>query len=174
MNCSMNAIRETSVPSLAVLAILVALSGCSKRDHDRSDQQVSAAPLVMAAPAEEPTTNAIATDAGGIPTTYMPYFEGGSLLRITEARGSSAQHAGPAEYHYHGARLVRYTGAALQGEGSLHLEFDLQGTLISARKPEGPVAEDEVAAVRRRAQLLRSHALAQRATRMHQEEADSG
>lgn len=166
MNCSMNAIRQTSVPSLALLIIVIASGGCSKRNDETANHTVAATPLVTAAPADQSSTSPIRTEAGGVPAVYTPYYEGSSLKRITEVR-TSGERPDEGEYLYRGARLLRYSGAAMQGGGSIHLEFDLQGALVSANKSDGPAPEDEIAAVRRRAQLLRSHALAQRATHTH-------
>jgi hypothetical protein len=61
--------------------------------------------------------------------------------------------------------LLRYQGAKVSEPAQLDLQFDLQGTLQSGQGPD--VSDEEIAAIRARAQLLRSHALAQRASRSH-------
>jgi hypothetical protein len=162
MNKGMNAIFESRVPLAWVM--LVSVVGCSEEASERPRQSADNPPLVTApAPAEQAP---IHTEAGGVPATYIPYYENGSLLRIAEERRPSGE-SQPGQYEFHGARLTRYSGASLKGQGPVELEFNLQGALIASRGASGSVSDDEVAAVRSRANLLRSHALAQKTTRTH-------
>jgi hypothetical protein len=99
-----------------------------------------------------------------MPSEYAAHFESGQLVRITEDRQADAvAHAG--EYTFKGARLIAYRGAALSASSAVDLQFDMQGMLQSGQGPD--VTQEDISAIRGRAQLLRSHALAQRATRTH-------
>jgi hypothetical protein len=161
----MNATRKTMVP-LVVLVTAALLGGCSDK-HAPAHRPVSDVPLVTAAPAS-PDTSAppIETQAGGIPSTYTAYYDGHQLSRITEQRTTSnSQQQG--EYEFQGARLLRYRGAPLEGLGELNLLFDERGAVVSARKDDAPASEPEINAIRNRASLLRSHALARQATNAH-------
>ena len=70
----------------------------------------------------------------------------------------------PGRYEFYGARLTRYSGEQLLGPGATQLEFDLQGVLLS--QPTA-LSSSDIEAIKSRGQLLRSHALAQQATRAH-------
>jgi hypothetical protein len=165
MNKGMNAIFESRVPLAWVMLVFVV--GCSEEASERPRQSADNPPLVTApAPSEHAATAPIHTEAGGIPATYVPYYQDGSLARIAEERQASGE-THPGQYEFHGARLTRYSGTSLQGQGPVELEFNLQGALIASRGASGSVSDDEVAAVRSRANLLRSHALAQKTTRTH-------
>jgi hypothetical protein len=63
---------------------------------------------------------------------------------------------------------LEYDGAALKSAATLKLRFDVQGSVITASADGAAASAEEIAAIRSRAQLLRSHALAQQATRTHQ------
>jgi hypothetical protein len=166
MNKGMNANFQSPVPWICTL-LFTFLVGCTEGASERDRDSVSNAPLVTApAPTQDAPAQRIRTDAGGIAATYIPHYENGSLVRITEERQTgSANHEG--EYEFHGARLVRYKGAGLHDRGHVKLEFSVQGALIESRGTSGSATHDEVEAVRGRANLLRSHALAQRATQSH-------
>ena len=96
-----------------------------------------------------------------------------SNSRLVERRESSGgQVAG--EYVYTGARLIQYTGSTLPSDSqplsNVQLKFDLQGQLTSSvnlDQADHPVPNEQIGALRTRAQLLRSHALAQRSTSQH-------
>ena len=161
----MNAKRKTMVP-LAILMIVTVLGGCSDK-HESAPRPISDVPLVTAAPASQDTpVSPIETRAGGIASTYTAYYNDRQLSRITERRtASGSQQQG--EYEFQGARLLRYRGAPLEGMGELNLAFDVRGTVVSARKDDASASEAEINAIRNRASLLRSHALAQQATSAH-------
>jgi hypothetical protein len=161
----MNATRKTMVP-LPMLVMVTFLGGCSDRDES-AHRPISDVPLVTAAPESQDTpAPPIETQAGGIPSTYTAYYNDRQISRIAEQRKvSGSQQQG--EYEFQGARLLRYRGAPLEGIGELNLEFDVRGAVVSARKDDAPASEAEINAIRNRASLLRSHALAQQATNAH-------
>jgi hypothetical protein len=67
-------------------------------------------------------------------------------------------------YEFYGARLTRYSGQPLHGALTVQLEFDLQGVVASNAAGLSGIDIEELET---RAQLLRSHALAQQAARSH-------
>jgi hypothetical protein len=153
---------------LAAISITLIVSGCSDK-HESAHEPISDVPLVTAAPAPQDTAAApVVTQAGGIASTYTAYYQNGQLNRIAEQRtaGGSKRYG---EYDFQGARLLRYRGAPLEGMGELNLEFDMRGAIVSARKDDASASESEIYAIRNRASLLRSHALAQHATNAHAE-----
>lgn len=158
-----------SAPSQRVWCALalVFIGACSK-------ERAQPANPPLAAPLASQNTQAgiaqneeiIASDlvAAGMPASYRATFAAGQLQRIAETR--AALHTG--EYEFRGARLMRYAGAALSNGGAIELRFDLQGGITMSTGGSGQVPAEEISAIRTRAQLLRSHALAQRASRSHQ------
>lgn len=98
-----------------------------------------------------------------VPTEYSATFAANQLRVITELRAMSGRRA-PGRYEFHGARLTRYSGEQLHATATVELEFDLRGVLLSK---QDTVPMSDVEAIKTRSQLLRSHALAQHATRMH-------
>lgn len=142
-------------------------SACGERSQ-QSDPASSAAshPLVIA-PTDLPRSRFITTSAGGISARYAAQYEGEALTEIFEEREAASTGTATATYLFQGARLMRYEGPPLEGEGSLVLEFDLQGKVLVARDGAHPASEEAVSAIRARAQLLRNHALASRATQTH-------
>ena len=99
----------------------------------------------------------------GIAATYAATFGAQEQLRIAERRANSRNGA----YEFRGARLLHYSGSGLSSAEPIELRFDLQGALTLSKAGSGPVPPAEISAIRERAQLLRSHALAQRTTRDH-------
>lgn len=166
---------ERTTPGRAILALVAAitLSSCTEQ------------PSPAAAPVTHPTANTegaattdVATDPrdtvkanaspGGVPTAYVAYFDAGQLQRITETRKPQDAGAAQGEYVFYGARLTKYRGAALNGGSGIELNFDMQGALTASNPGAGdPISDEEVGAIRNRAQLLRSVALARRATQSH-------
>jgi hypothetical protein len=102
--------------------------------------------------------------AGGIPTRYVAHFEQHKLTRIDETR--QANH-GRGSYEFYGARLLRYSGAALDSAAPVVLEFSMTGSVEKAMSGDGPASQEQIESIRSRGQLLRSHALAQQSTRTH-------
>jgi hypothetical protein len=102
-------------------------------------------------------------NAAGVAATYEATFGAQEQLRIAEQRADSRN----GEYEFRGARLLHYFGAGLSSPEPIELRFDMRGALTLSKAGAGAVPAEEVGAIRERAQLLRSHALAQRATRDH-------
>ena len=98
-----------------------------------------------------------------VPTHYAAAFAGQQLEYITETRTVAGSNT-MGRYEFYGARLVRYVGEPLQSTGNIELKFDMQGALLS---DSAGVSSADIDVIKNRAQLLRSHALAQRAARSH-------
>jgi len=100
-------------------------------------------------------------NAAGIPTNYAAYFDKDHVQRIGELRKEGSREG---EYVFDGARLVQYKGAALGSDATIELTFDMRGALTAS---VGGADEKEISAIRTRAQLLRSLALARRSSMNH-------
>jgi hypothetical protein len=173
----MNANYKTLVPRLSMnVFVLVGsvLAGCVQEDPQvRSkppQEKLTAQPLVIA-PSPEPDTagatlQKFEVKTEGSKSEYVPKFENGQLVRITEER-TTREGLARARYEFHGARLLRYSGSAFETDQQLDVEFNLQGVVISAMRDSQPASPQEIAQARAHAQLLRSHALAQQASRSH-------
>jgi hypothetical protein len=151
--------------SLQTGLILLALGACSK---ELPASPPSSTPLVAAASqsphtSEDAHTLSSHINAAGVAATYEATFGAQERLRIAEQRVGSRN----GEYEFRGARLLRYSGAGLSSPEPIELRFDLQGALTLSKAGAGAVPTEEVSAIRERAQLLRSHALAQGSTRDH-------
>jgi hypothetical protein len=152
-------------PTLLSVTLVAALAACSEGSTPQSVRE-SAPSLTTLSPLEaEPGALHAKWNAGGIPAEYVAHFEANQLARINEQRQPVNVAPVRSEYTYKGARLLSYRGAKLSDAAQLDLHFDMQGVLQSGQGVN--VSEEEIAAIRNRAQLLRSHALAQRATKMH-------
>ena len=171
----MNANYKTWVPRLSTIVLgvlLAALVGCTQDEPHAPTETASAPaePLVMASSPDQTKVQSpqqkFEIDAGNSKSVYAPEFLSGQLIGITEERTSTRGRA-RARYDFQGARLLRYSGSAFETEGQLEVEFNLQGAVVSANLGSQPASEQEVARAREHAQLLRSHALAQQATRTH-------
>ena len=75
---------------------------------------------------------------------------------------------GSAEYEFKGARLLRYSGAPIEPGANVELRMDVNGKVLSAMAGSQSLSPEQISKITSRAQLLRSHALAQAATRNHQ------
>lgn len=149
-----------------VLALLL-LGACSKDSHQaRREPAPAGAVTATLTPLDPESANVLRAqlDAGGIPADYAAHFVDGRIERIVEHR-RLADTVLPGEYSFEGGRLLHYRGTQLERPNPIELEFDLQGRLVSGRDPQ--ISEREIAAIRARGQLLRSHALARRATQTH-------
>lgn len=151
--------------SLQTGMIALALSACSKEAPAPAPPDT---PLVVApAPAPQPAAQADTVsshiNAAGIAATYAATFGAQEQLRIAEQRPDSRS----GEYEFRGARLLHYSGSGLSSAQPIELGFDLQGAMTLSQAGSGPVPPAEVSAIRERAQLLRSHALAQKTSRDH-------
>jgi hypothetical protein len=149
--------------SLQTGLILLALGACSKQPS--SPQSTPLAPPI--APAKSTTANAPTLsghlNAAGITAKYDATFADGEQLRIVEQRADSRS----GEYEFRGARLLHYAGNGLSSGESIEVRFNLQGAVELAKSSAGAVAPEEISAIRERAQLLRSHALAQKNNHDH-------
>jgi hypothetical protein len=149
--------------SLQTGLILLALGACSK--EPMAPQNTPLAPPSTAT--RTATANAPALrgqiNAAGLAAKYAATFADGEQLRIVEQRADSR--AG--EYEFRGARLLHYSGAGLSSAEPIELRFNLQGAVEVAKSSAGTVAPAEISAIRERAQLLRSHALAQKTNHNH-------
>jgi hypothetical protein len=153
---------------LAMFAFAMTLmSGCSERHSAPQAAAQQQAPTTAAEPAEEPAEpgSVIKGSAapGGVAATFAAHLKDGQVQKIAETRTPT----GTGEYSFYGARLVQYHGNALQSAASIELKFDMSGGVIAATSSAGKVSDDEINAIRTRAQVLRSAATAQRATQGH-------
>jgi hypothetical protein len=151
----MRAIDAARTAQLALLAgFAFALNaGCSRQEPASPQDSWSL---------ESPDAIRAEVTAGGIATSYTAHFVAGELQRITEIRKSAdGQRAG--EYIFKGARLIQYRGQTIEGDADAELVFNMQGALTSGTG----LSQEAVAAISNRAQLLRSLALARRASRGH-------
>jgi outer membrane murein-binding lipoprotein Lpp len=157
---------------LAMFALAMALlSGCSERQHASEAAGQSAAqqpsPAIAAEPADEPSEpgSIIKGTAapGGVAATFEARLKDGQVHKIAETRTP----AGAGEYSFYGARLVEYHGSALQSDANIELKFNMSGVVTAATSSAGKVSDDEINAIRTRAQVLRSAAAARQATQGH-------
>lgn len=103
---------------------------------------------------------------GGIAATYSAKFNEGKIQSLEETRQATSQ---TATYEFLGARLMKYSGAALNSSDNIELEFDQQGKVLQASAGDKDVSAEEIAAIRDRAQSLRSHAVSRYAVKKHDE-----
>jgi len=148
--------------SLQTGLILLALGACSKQFTPPPSAPLVTAPTEVAAPATALKVSS-QLNAAGIAATYDATFEEREQMRIAEQR-ADARHG---EYEFRGARLLHYSGSGLSSAEPIELRFNLQGALELAKSENGTVPPEEISAIRERAQLLRSHALAQKSTQDH-------
>ena len=147
--------------SLQTGLILLALGACSKEPVP--PQSTPLAPAIAPAKSATAPTLSGQLNAAGIAAKYDATFADGEQLRIVERRADSRT----GEYEFRGARLLRYSGNRMSSADSIELRFNLQGAVESAQSAAGTVSPEEVSAIRERAQLLRSHALAQKNNHNH-------
>jgi hypothetical protein len=152
--------RSTLLTATLLLTLLAACSDRSPQTGHEPSPQTKLPPLEA-----EPGALHAKLNAGGIPAEYVAHFEAEQLARIDEQRQPLNVASLRSAYTFKGARLLSYRGAKLSDAAQIDLQFDLQGALQSGQGPN--VTDAEIAAIRNRAQLLRSHALAQRATKLH-------
>ncbi len=160
----MNANYKKTVPLSVIFicaSVISTMAACGK-----SEEQNPQVPLVTAAAQSEPVIPKIQIEAGGRSGFYTPHHQGDQLVEIREERsGTNGTVRG--RYEFRGARLMRYEGGSFEDDAKLSAEFSLEGALVAARKGDGQAPDEELVQLRRRAQLLRSHALAQQASKMH-------
>ncbi|HKQ16437.1 MAG TPA: hypothetical protein VJT80_23675 [Steroidobacteraceae bacterium] len=149
--------------SLQTGLILLALGACSKEPAPPPSTPL--APAIT--PTKTATSNAHASsghiNAAGIAAKYDATFGDAEQLRIVEQRADSRS----GEYEFRGARLLHYSGSGLSSAEPIELRFNLQGAVELAQSGAGTVSPQEISAIRERAQLLRSHAVAQKTGHDH-------
>ena len=171
--------RDTHVRTAIITAVVCLLSACKQQQGEtpapKSSQPADKASSVPASvPPDNAVPNSVAdtTDARVIsvraqiaqfPTEYSARFVADQLRSITEARTTEGRHAN-GRYEFYGARLTRYAGESLNAALPVQLDLDLQGGVVAN---VGELSATEIEALKNRAQLLRSHALARQAARNH-------
>jgi hypothetical protein len=150
--------------SLQTGLIVLALAACSKEPTTTQSAPLTPAIAPTNTDAANVRTLSGRINAAGIAATYEATFDEGERVRIAEQRADSRK----GEYELRGARLLHYSGSGLSSADAIELRFSVQGVLELAKSGSGgTVPQEEISAIRERAQLLRSHALAQQTTRDH-------
>jgi len=160
----------------SLASALLSIAACSKQQPTHNADTGANAPLVQTA-AVDPMTTPVTTPGttageefrgsfapGGIKASYRASFVDDHIVRLEETRKASGA---TASYEFRGARLMKYRGAALDSTQHVELEFDANGRLLVARAGDSEPNDEQIAAIRDRAQSLRSHAVAQHAVRGH-------
>lgn len=169
----MNCVLAVFASVIAITILLV--SGCSQKQPSAPPAPPSSSTNPAAATAQDQgVTSDVAgpgeqklvahVAAGGLPTQYTAYFEQEKLTRLEETRDADQRRG---SYEFYGARLVRYSGAAVDSGASVTFELSMQGAVESSSSDDNKATDAAISALRDRAQLLRSHALAQRAAHAH-------
>lgn len=157
-----------------VTALLIVASACSR--ERAAEEAQSNAPITPEIASQDPprpqhdaehSMLSAELNAGGALSRYEAHFANEHLTRIDETRARDGR-ADAGVYEFYAARLLKYEGVGLTRPSRVRLELDMQGRVTTALADEAPAAAEEISAIRARGQLLRSHALAQRATRSHE------
>lgn len=151
--------RHRQTVLVSSLALIALLSACSER-HPQPPPAMQATEHETA---ESPDAMRVTVTAAGIRTRYAAYFNDDRLERIVESR----EPAGDGEYVFYGARLMQYKGAALNSPAQIELTFDMQSGIATRSGNIDALSDAEIGAIRNRAELLRSLALARRSTQSH-------
>jgi hypothetical protein len=157
-------IRSVSASALNALLLTLALAGCSKPPSAKSG------PLVVA-PLQDMTSTQTVKElltSNHIQSRYSAHFQNGRMTTIDEARTGPDARLSTGVYSFYEARLVKYSGDGLNFSGHEEVEFDLHGAIKRSQAENGELNPEEIGAIRNRAELLRSHALAQQAIETHQ------
>lgn len=149
--------------TLMYLVLALGLGACEPKAPEKPNKPPTPNAATLSAQTESGPAFKSHIDANGKRTAYSAFFDGQQLTQINEAEGASGGVV--SEYRYHGARLLKYSRAA-SGETTV-LELDDQGRVQRAVAGTRELAAAEIDVIRTHAQLLRSHALAQRASRLH-------
>ena len=149
--------------SLQTGLILLALGACSKEPAPPQSTPLTPAIAPTKAATSDAHTLSSRINAAGVAAKYDATFADGEQLRIVEQRADSRS----GEYEFRGARLLHYSGSGLSSAEPIELRFNLQGAVELAKSGTGSVSPQEISAIRERAQLLRSHAVAQQANHNH-------
>jgi hypothetical protein len=158
-------LRVSNTKKFSAIAALFMVAACSK---ESATPAASTTPLVEQSAADPQPVRIEEFHGkfapGGIAASYRATFSDGQIKSLEETREPSAQ---PGAYEFHGARLMKYQGAALGSAEKIELQFDERGKVLVGRAGDKEVTPEEISAIRDRAQSLRSHAVANREVRGH-------
>lgn len=154
-----------TTPRILFIATLLLAAACSKEPAPATSPGKPLVEQSAADPAPATADEFRGSFApGGIAATYSARFREGKIQSLAETRKATSQ---TGTYEFLGARLMKYSGAALNSNETIELQFDEQGKVISARAGDKEVSAEEITAIRDRAQSLRSHAVSQYAVKGH-------
>jgi len=155
-----------TTPRILFIAPLLLAAACSKEPSPAAPPSTPLVERSAADPAQDATDEFRGSFApGGIAATYSAKFQEGKIQSLAETRKATSQ---TGSYEFLGARLMKYSGAALGSDDAIELQFDEQGKVITARAGEKEVSAEEITAIRDRAQSLRSHAVSRYAMKGHE------
>jgi uncharacterized lipoprotein YbaY len=125
-------------------------------------------PVQITLTAVDNGANDTPAQAVSAPPIYEPHYSGNELTRITESR-TTGDRVERIDYGFKGARLIDYVARdATQSGHEVRVRFSDKGKLLSAveetKGAKSPLPHEQLDAIRDRATLLRSLALAQRAS----------
>lgn len=153
-------------PRALAIAALLLVGACSKEPTPTSTPSTPLVEQHAADPAQQPTEEFRSSFApGGIEANYRATFAEGHIQSLEETRKVTSQ---TGSYEFKGARLLKYNGAALDSNDTLELEFDLEGKVLVAKAGDQAASQEQIIAIRDRAQSLRSHAVAQHDVKGHE------
>lgn len=162
--------RHPQTTLIASLSLIALLSACSERHpHPPPPAALQTAQPVENGNAESRDELRATATVAGVGAQYTAHFDDGQLDRIVENR----EPAGNGEYVFHGARLTKYQGIALNSPAHVELTFDMQSGVTSRGGDLAALTDAEIGAIRNRAELLRSLALARRSTQSHTAEQEA-
>lgn len=148
-----------------LIATLLFATACSKEPKPVTAPSKPLVEQSAADPAQGSTDEFHGSFApGGIDATYSAKFKEGKIQSLAETRKASSQ---TGTYEFLGARLMKYSGAALGSNDTIELVFDQQGKVITAKAGDKEASAEEITAIRDRAQSLRSHAVSQYSVKGH-------
>ncbi|WP_129640959.1 hypothetical protein [Peristeroidobacter agariperforans] len=155
----------TTIRIPLLIATLLLAAACSKEPKPATAPSTALVEQSAADPAQGSMDEFHGSFApGGIAATYSAKFKEGKIQSLEETRQATSQ---TATYEFLGARLMKYSGAALNSNDTIELEFDQQGKVLRARAGNKEASAEEIAAIRDRAQALRSHAVSQHDVKGH-------
>jgi hypothetical protein len=155
--------RSTVERAQSALLITLALVGCSKGPSSPTE------PLVTAPQPSARDTRALQSTltANDIRSQYTAHVKDGRVVSIDEKRISPSGQSAQGTYSFYEARLVKYSGDAINTLGNIEVEFDLRGAIKHSNLGNDGASTAQISAIRNRAELLRSHALTQQEVQAH-------
>jgi hypothetical protein len=154
--------HAAAVRALNALLLTLAVTGCSKAPSAQSGPLVIAPTQTVA---DRTLRSSITSD--NMETKYIAKLKNGRIAQIEETRSASDGRSAKGAYTFFEARLIKYSGDGINATGHEEVEFDLHGAIKRSQAGSGSLSLDEVAAIRNRAELLRSHALTQKEVQAH-------